>query len=85
MDILSKKDPKFAGLCGVRDTAAKELCKDGIGATVKHTNVFTFEEENFCGRWGVLDVSTPKGRLLNAVFFQVENISGFKVGENMML
>ncbi len=46
VDILSEKDPKFTGLRGVRDTVARELRKDGIGATVKHTDVFTFEVEN---------------------------------------
>ena len=45
IDILSKKDPVFAGLRGTRDTDARQLQEAGVGASVKHTEGFTKEEE----------------------------------------
>jgi len=34
VDILSGKDPGFAGLRSMRDTVARQLCEAGVGATV---------------------------------------------------
>jgi len=34
VDILSEKDPWFAGLRGTCDTVARQLCEAGVGATV---------------------------------------------------
>ena len=72
VDILSEKDPRFAGLHGTRDTVARELREAGMGAAVQHTPVFKTVEEERLWSLGVLCVDSPKA-LLKAVFFVVEN------------
>ncbi len=63
VDILSEKDPKFAGLRGVRDTEARELRKDGISATVKHTDAFTLKlkKKTICRRRACYMLVRPRG------------------------
>ena len=41
VDILSEKDPRFAGLRGTRDTVSRQLREADVGATVKRTSVFS--------------------------------------------
>ena len=70
VDILSKKDPRFAGLCGMRDTHSRELREAGVGTTVKHTSVFSAAQEEKLWSTSVLGVDSPRP-LLNAVVFVV--------------
>lgn len=70
VDILNEKDPRFAGLRGTRDTVSRQLREAGVGATVKHTSVFSAAEEDQLWSAGVLGVDSPRA-LLNAVFFTV--------------
>ena len=68
VDILSKKDPRFAGLCGMRDTHSRELREAGVGTTVKHTSVLSVaSREGKLWSTSVLGVDSPRA-LLNAVF-----------------
>ena len=67
VDILSEKDPVFAGLRGTRDTVARQLWEAGVGASVKHTEGFT-KEESMLWCKGILGSTSPKA-LLHAVFF----------------
>ena len=47
--FLSEEDDRFIGLRGTRDTVARQLHEQGIGASVKHTEIIIHEEEAFCG------------------------------------
>ena len=46
VNFLSESDHRFAGLRGTRDRIARERRQMGIGAEVKHTEVFTTDEED---------------------------------------
>ena len=43
-NFLNEQDERFSGLCRTRDTVARQLCEEGIGAAVKHTEVLSYEE-----------------------------------------
>ena len=53
---------------GVRDNLARQRREEGIGASVKHTEALSRQEEERLWKSGVLSVDTPQG-LANAVFF----------------
>lgn len=57
----------FAGLQGARDCVARKLREDGIGASVKHTEVTTCSEELQLNA-GIMGTHSSSA-LLNAVFF----------------
>ena len=67
-NFLNEKDPRFAGLRGTRDTVARQLREEGVGAAVKHTEVISSTEESLLWSQGSLGVTSPTA-LLNAVFF----------------
>ena len=69
-NILSESDPQHAGLRGTRDTVAPQLRADGVGASVKHAEVISREEEEllWSSDCGVMGVNNPHA-LGNAVFF----------------
>lgn len=60
VEILSKKDPRFTGLCGMRDTVSRELREAGVGATVKHTPVISVAEEEKLWSTSVLGINSPR-------------------------
>lgn len=60
----------YRGLHRTCDSVYRELHKQGIGATVRHTAVFSVEEENKLWEAGVLAITSPKA-LQRAVFFYV--------------
>ena len=68
MNFLDEKDPRFASLRGVRDTVARKLHEEGIGASVKHSEALTSEEEEKLWTSGLLGTESPRS-LANAVFF----------------
>ena len=43
-NFLNEEDDDFKGLRGTRDTIARQLCEQGIRASVKHVEVITHEE-----------------------------------------
>ena len=47
---------------------ARQLREEGVGASVKHTSVISYEEEAALWNAGVVGLHTPKA-LLNLVFF----------------
>lgn len=67
-NFLDENDPNYAGLRGTRDTVTRQLRADGIGASVKHAEVITREEEEQLWESGVMGVGNPRA-LANAVFF----------------
>lgn len=73
IDIFDEKDTRFNGLRGMRDTRARQLREDGVGANVKHTSVFSETEEEKLWSTDVLGTDSPKP-LLNAVFFTVGKV-----------
>jgi hypothetical protein len=66
-NFLDEKNPGFAGLRGARDCVARKLRENGVGASVKHTEI-TRSEEIQLWNSGVLGTHSPVS-LLNAVFF----------------
>ena len=44
IDILSEKDPIFAGIWGIRDTVARQLREAGVGASVKYQRRTKFHQ-----------------------------------------
>ena len=65
-DAVSGSDPVFSGLRAQEILClARELRSEGIGTTVKHTDMFTLEEENSLWETGILNVNMPKGLLLD--------------------
>ena len=67
-NFLNEEDDRFHGLRGTRDTIACQLREGGIGASVKHTEVISHEEEALLWERGILGTNTPRS-LFNAVFF----------------
>ena len=62
----------FRGLHRTCDSVYREFHKQGIGTTVRHTAVFSVEEENKLWEDGVLAITSPKA-LQRAVFFMLES------------
>ena len=69
-NFLNKKDPHFSDLSGVCGFVAKQLRKDGVGASVKHAPIVTSEEVDLLLDKGVIGIYAPKP-LVRAVFFYV--------------
>ena len=63
-----KKNLVYAGLWGTQDTVARQLQEAGVGASVKHTDGFTKEEESMLWCKDILGIISPKA-LLHAVLF----------------
>ena len=53
-NFLDEEDSQFIGLRGTRDTVARGLRTEGVGASVKHTAVITQDEEESLWTEGVL-------------------------------
>lgn len=68
MNFLSESDHCFAGLHGTQDRIAHERRQMGIGAEVKHAEVFTTDEEDVLWKTGTLGTGSPSS-LVNAVFY----------------
>ena len=58
-NFLNEEDDHFRGLRGTRDTIARQLREGGIGASVKHTEVISHEEEALLWERGILGTNTP--------------------------
>ena len=67
-NFLYNKDTRFFGLRGTLDTVARKLREDGVGSSVRHAAVFSYEEEESLWKAGTLGVESPK-TLLNAIFY----------------
>ena len=67
-NFLDDKDTCFSGLRGTRDTVARKLREDGVGSSVRHAAVISYEEEESLWKAGTLGVENPKA-LLNAIFY----------------
>ena len=57
-NFLSEEDDRFVGLCGTRDTIARQLREQGIRASIKHVEVISHEEEALLWERGILGTST---------------------------
>ena len=68
VNFMDEKDGAFVGLRGVRDNIARQRREEGIGASVKHAEAVSRDEEEKLWKSGLLSVDTPRG-LANAVFF----------------
>ena len=77
VDVLSEKNPMFAGLWGTRDTVARHFQEAGVGASVKHTESFTKEEGSMLWCKGILGNTSPKA-LLPAVSLPMGSICAYE-------
>ena len=59
-NFFVENDYRFDGLRGTRDTVSRQLREDGVGSSVKHAEVITYEEEDKLWDREVLGSSTPK-------------------------
>ena len=66
-NFLNESDTRFAGLRGARDCAARKLREDRVGASIRHAEVITSEEDSQLWSKGVLGVHSPTA-LLHSVF-----------------
>ena len=64
----SKSDPSFRELGAACDNVARQLRKDGMGAEVKHVEVFTEKEELKLWETGTIGITNPLA-LVTAGFF----------------
>ena len=62
------------------DTVYWQLHQQGVGATVRHTTIFSVEEENKLWEAGVLAITSPKA-LQRVVFFYVGKLFCIRGGE----
>ena len=69
-NFLDKSDLRFCELRAACDNVARQLRKDGVGAEVKHAEVFTSEEEAKLWESGTIGITSPLA-LVRAVFFYV--------------
>ena len=69
-NFTDKSDSCFSELSGACESVSRQLRKDGVGASVKHTTIITPEEENLLMDKGAMGIYTPKP-LVRAVFFYV--------------
>ncbi|XP_064387890.1 zinc finger MYM-type protein 2-like [Halichondria panicea] len=67
-NFFDENDYRFDGLRGTRDTVSRQLREDGVGSSVKHAEVITYEEEDKLWDREVLGSSTPKC-LFSTIFF----------------
>ena len=58
----------LTGLRGTRDTVARQLREACVGASLKHHEVISKEEENMVWSKGIVGITSPKV-LLRALFF----------------
>jgi hypothetical protein len=66
--MLNKDDRRFHPIHGTCDTVFRQLHQKSVGADVRHTNIFTAEDEEKLWSSGVLSVNHPVN-LQRAVFF----------------
>ena len=55
-NFMDKNDPHFDELSGTRDSIAQQLCKDSVGASVKHAAIVTPEEETLLLDKGIMGI-----------------------------
>ena len=67
-NFLDKSDPRFQELRAACDNVARQLRKEGVGAEVKHAEVFTEKEELKLWETGTIGITNPLA-LVRAVFF----------------
>ena len=67
-DFVDKSDPRFRELRAACDNVARQLRKAGMGAEVKHAEVFTEKEELKLWETGTIGITNPLA-LVTAVFF----------------
>ena len=68
VNFLDEKDAIFVGLRGVRDNMSRKLREEGVGASVKHTEAVSREEEEKLWSSGLLGIDSPRC-LANAIFY----------------
>jgi len=67
-NIFSEEDPRFSNLRGTRDTVARKLREEGVGAFTKEAEIISIEDEQVIWQKNVMGTHSPKA-LLYAVFF----------------
>jgi hypothetical protein len=68
--FMDRNEPVFTELRRTCDSVYRQLHSDGVGTDVRHTSVFTAEEENALWSAGVLGINNPKS-LQRAIFFYI--------------
>ena len=68
--FMEKNNTAFRSLHRACDTVYRDLHSQGIGAVVRHTEIFTADEEERLWSTGVLGTDTPT-KLQRAVFFTI--------------
>ena len=66
---MDKSDCRFSELSGVCESVSRQLRKDGVGASVKHTAIITPKEEDILLDKGVMGIYTPKLLVYELCFF----------------
>ena len=59
-NLKDKSDCHFSELSRVCESVSRQLHKDGVGASVKHTAIITPEEEDLLLDKGVMGIYAPK-------------------------
>lgn len=78
--FLDKNDWRFHSIRGTCETVYRQLHQQGVGANVKHTAIFTPEEEEKLWVSGALSIKAPLN-LQRAVFFYVGKIFCVRGGQ----
>ena len=69
-NFLEKTDLRFRDLRSACDNVARRLRRDGVGAEVRHAEVFSKEDEDKLWESGTIGVTNPLA-LVRAVFFYI--------------
>ena len=62
-NIFSEEDPRFSNLRGTRDTVARQLREEGVGAFTKETEIISIEDEQVIWQKNVMGTHSPKALL----------------------
>ena len=62
-NIFSEEDPRFSNLRGTRDTVARKLREEGVGAFTKETEIISIEDEQVIWQKNVMGTHSPKALL----------------------
>ena len=67
-NIFSEEDPCFSNLRGTRDNVSWKLWEEGVGTSIKETELLSVEDEQVIWAKNVMGTHSPKA-LLYALFF----------------
>ena len=79
-NFLDRSDTRFRDFHGSCEVIFRRLHQSGVGTVVRHTPVFSIDEEGVLWSSGVLSVDNPKG-LQRAVFYYVGKVFCLRGGD----